>query len=88
MIRRRTAFLLAATSLLLSCNRGIEPGLYKAPEGYVRVYLDSLGQERALMYRDTSGVWADTASVDLKAIQKSLKPYVAPEFHRFPRPCS
>ena len=84
MIRRRTAFLLAATSLLLSCNRGIEPGLYKAPVGYVRVYLDSLGQERALMYRDTSGVWADTASVDLKAIKKSLKPYVAPEFHRFP----
>ena len=81
---RRAALLLAVASLLLSCNRGIEPGLYTAPEGFVRVYLDSLGQERALMYRDTSGVWADTMSVDLKALRKVLKPYGAPEFRRFP----
>ena len=36
------------------------------------------------MYRDTSGVWADTLTVDLKAEKMVLKPYEALEYHTFP----
>lgn len=75
---------LLAVLLLSACNRSVEPGLYKTADGFVRVYLDSLGNTKALMYRDTSSVWADTASIDLKAEKLALKPYEAPEFHLFP----
>lgn len=68
----------------MACNRTTEPGLYKTADGFVRVYLDSLGNTKAVMYRDTSSVWADTVSVDLKAEKLALKPYEAPEFHLFP----
>ena len=76
--------LLAAVGLAFSCSRSIEPGLYTAQGGYVHVYLDSLGNLKALMYRDTSALWADTLSIDLKEQKLALKPYEAPEFHRFP----
>jgi hypothetical protein len=36
------------------------------------------------MYRDTSGIWADTLSIDLKVEKPVLKPYEAPEFRLFP----
>ena len=71
-------------ALALSCSRAVEPGLYTAQGGFVRVFLDSLGNKKALMYRDTSALWADTLTFDLKANEKSLKPYNAPEFHLFP----
>ncbi len=70
--------------LALSCSRSVEPGLYTAQGGFVRVFLDSLGNKKAVMYRDTSALWADTLTFDLKTQEKSLKPYHAPEFHLFP----
>lgn len=71
-------------ALALSCSRAVEPGLYTAQGGYVRVFLDSLGNKKAVMYRDTSALWADTLTFDLKAQEKTLKPYKTPEFHLFP----
>ena len=71
-------------ALALSCSRAVEPGLYTAQGGFVRVFLDSLGNKKAIMYRDTSALWADTLAFDLKENEKSLKPYNAPEFHLFP----
>lgn len=70
--------------LALSCSRSVEPGLYTAQGGFVRVFFDSLGNKKAVMYRDTSALWADTLTFDLKTQEKSLKPYHAPEFHLFP----
>jgi acetyl esterase/lipase len=81
---RRILLLAAAIGLLLGCSRAVEPGLYTVQGGFVRVYLDSLGNTKALMYRDTSSIWADTVTVDLKAEKLDLKPYEAPEFHLFP----
>lgn len=75
---------LAVACLAAACVRTVDPGLYSVKDGFVRVYLDSLGNTKALMYRDTSSVWADTVSVDLKAEKLALKPYEAPEFHLFP----
>ena len=71
-------------ALAFSCSRAVEPGLYTAQGGFVRVFLDSLGNKKAIMYRDTSALWADTLTFDLKANEKTLKPYKAPEFHLFP----
>ena len=84
MSLRRLIVLGALAALALSCSRTPEPGLYTTQGGFVRVFVDSLGNTRALMYRDTSGVWADTLTVDLKAEKLALKPYEAPEFRRFP----
>ena len=81
---RRLILLGALLTLALSCTRTVEPGVYTVQGGFVRVYVDSLGNTKALMYRDTSGVWADTASLDLKAEKPVLKPYEAPEFRLFP----
>ena len=81
---RRLILLGALLTLALSCTRSVEPGLYTVQGGFVRVYVDSLGNTKALMYRDTSGVWADTSSLDLKAEKPVLKPYEAPEFRLFP----
>ena len=84
-MRTRHCFYLGLVlALSLACSRSVEPGLYTSQEGYVRVYVDSLGDTRALMYRDTSALWADTLSIDLKEQKLALKPYEAPEFHRFP----
>ena len=84
MSLRRLILLGALLTLALSCTRSIEPGVYTVQGGFVRVYVDSLGNTKALMYRDTSGVWADTSSLDLKAEKPVLKPYEAPEFRLFP----
>ena len=84
MSTRRIILLGAVIALAFSCSRGVEPGLYTVQGGFVRVYQDSLGNTKALMYRDTSALWADTLTFDLKAQEKSLKPYHAPEFHLFP----
>ncbi len=82
---KNSLFLLVACAILaLSCARSTEPGVYTVQGGYVRVFTDSIGNTKALMYRDTSGVWADTLSIDLKAEKLALKPYEAPEFHLFP----
>ena len=81
---RRLIILGALLTLVLSCTRTVEPGVYTVQGGFVRVYVDSLGNTKALMYRDTSGVWADTSSLDLKAEKPVLKPYEAPEFRLFP----
>jgi acetyl esterase/lipase len=81
---RRILLLAVAIGLLLGCSRTVEPGLYTVQDGFVRVYLDSLGNTKALMYRDTSSIWADTVTVDLKAEKLALKPYEVPEFHLFP----
>ena len=81
---RRLILLGALLTLALSCSRSVEPGVYTVQGGFVRVYVDSLGNTKALMYRDTSGVWADTSSLDLKAEKPVLKPYEAPEFRLFP----
>ena len=81
---RRLILLGALLTLALSCSRSVEPGVYTMQGGFVRVYVDSLGNTKALMYRDTSGVWADTSSLDLKAEKPVLKPYEAPEFRLFP----
>lgn len=81
---RRLILLGALLTLALSCTRSIEPGVYTVQGGFVRVYVDSLGNTKALLYRDTSGVWADTSSLDLKAEKPVLKPYEAPEFRLFP----
>jgi len=81
---RRLILLGALLTLALSCTRTVEPGVYTMQGGFVRVYVDSLGNTKALMYRDTSGVWADTSSLDLKAEKPVLKPYEAPEFRLFP----
>lgn len=71
--------------LLLSCSRSVEPGLYRVEEGgFLRVFTDSLGAEAAVLYRDTTALWADTVHVDLRTAKFPLKPYVAPPFHRFP----
>ena len=84
MTLRRLILLGAVLGLALACSRGVEPGLYTAPGGFVRIYVDSLGNTRALMYRDTSAIWADTVTIDLKAEKLALKPYEAPEFRLFP----
>lgn len=88
MTSRRLILSLAVLGLALSCSRSPEPGLYRVQtdggEGFVRVYLDSLGVERAVLYRDTSSVWADTLTIDLKERKWDLKPLEMPEFHRFP----
>jgi poly(3-hydroxybutyrate) depolymerase len=84
MNARRLLVLAAAIGLLFGCSRAIEPGLYTVQGGFVRVYIDSLGNTKALMYRDTSSIWADTVTVDLKAEKLALKPYEAPEFRLFP----
>ena len=84
MSLRRLFLLGAVLALALSCNRTPEPGLYTVQGGFVRVYVDSLGNTKALMYRDTSGIWADTVSIDLKGEKPALKPYEAPEFRLFP----
>ena len=67
MSLRRLFLLGAVAALALACNRTPEPGVYTVQGGFVRVYVDSLGATKALMYRDTSGIWADTLTVDLKA---------------------
>ena len=82
MVKKLIVFC-AAIGLFLACSKSVEPGLYTTQGGYVRVYVDSLGNTKALMYRDTSALWADTLTIDLKAAKLSLKPYEAPEFHRF-----
>ena len=84
MTFRRLFLLSAALGLAVSCSKSVEPGLYTAQGKFVRVCLDSLGNLKALMYRDTSALWADTLSVDLKEQKLALKPYSPPEFHRFP----
>ena len=84
MMIRRLFLLGALLALALSCSRSVEPGLYTVQGGFVRVYQDSLGNTKALMYRDTSALWADTLTIDLKEEKLALKPYEAPEFHRFP----
>ena len=84
MSLRRLFLLGAVAALALACTRTVEPGVYTVQGGFVRVYVDSLGATKALMYRDTSGVWADTLTVDLKAEKLALKPYEAPEFRLFP----
>ena len=84
MMIRRLFLLGALLALALSCSRSVEPGLYTVQGGFVRVYQDSLGNTKALMYRDTSALWADTLTIDLKEEKLTLKPYEAPEFHRFP----
>ena len=84
MTTHRLFLVLAVLGLTLACSRGVEPGLYTTEGGFVRVYVDSLGVTRALMYRDTSSIWADTVSVDLKAEKLALKPYEAPEYRLFP----
>ena len=81
---RRLILLGVFLTLALSCTRSVEPGVYTVQGGFVRVFVDSLGNTKALMYRDTSGVWADTSSLDLKAEKPVLKPYEAPEFRLFP----
>ena len=83
-MKKRHLIGILCLALALSCSRSVEPGLYTAQGGFVRVFLDSLGNKKALMYRDTSALWADTLTFDLKAQEKSLKPYNAPEFHLFP----
>ncbi len=80
----RSILACALAALALSCTRAVEPGVYTVQGGFVRVFVDSLGNTKALMYRDTSGVWADTLTVDLKAEKLALKPYEAPEFRLFP----
>ena len=84
MTIRRLILSGAVLALALSCSRSPEPGLYTVQEGFVRVYVDSLGITKALMYRDTSALWADTLSIDLKEQKLALKPFKAPEFRRFP----
>ena len=84
MSLRRLFLLGAVAALALACTRTVEPGVYTVQGGFVRVYVDSLGATKALMYRDTSGIWADTLTVDLKAEKLALKPYEAPEFRLFP----
>ena len=80
----RSILACALAALALSCVKSVEPGLYTTQGGFVRVFVDSLGNTKALMYRDTSGVWADTLTVDLKAEKLALKPYEAPDFRLFP----
>ena len=84
MTFRRLFLLGVVLALALSCSRSVEPGLYTVQGSFVRVYQDSLGNTKALMYRDTSALWADTLTIDLKEQKLDLKPYEAPEFHRFP----
>ena len=84
MSLRRLFLLGAVAALALACTRTVEPGVYTVQGGFVRVYVDSLGATKALMYRDTSGIWADTLTVDLKAEKLALNPYEAPEFRLFP----
>ena len=83
MTIRRLILSGAVLALALSCSRSAEPGLYTVQGGYVRIFQDSLGNTKALMYRDTSALWADTLSIDLKERKLAMKPYRAPEFHRF-----
>ena len=83
MMGKRLILFGAVIALALSCSRAVEPGLYTVQGGFLRVFLDSLGNTKALMYRDTSALWADTAFVDLKAGKLALKPYEMPEFRRF-----
>ena len=54
MSLRRLFLLGAVAALALACTRTVEPGVYTVQGGFVRVYVDSLGATKALMYRDTS----------------------------------
>ena len=44
---RRLFLLGGILCLALSCTRGVEPGLYTVQDGFVRVYVDSLGNTKA-----------------------------------------
>jgi len=81
---RRFRVLFPLFLFFVSCSRSLEPGLYQVAEGFLRVGVDSLGNETALLYRNGGGLWADTLTVDLKTDTYQMKPYHAPEFHRFP----
>ena len=80
-----TAIVLAG--LLCGCARTVEPGLYRVQtgggDGFVRVYTDSLGVDRAVLYRNLGNLWADTLGIDLKEQKLTLRTYEPPEFHRF-----
>ena len=45
---RRLILLGALLTLALSCSRSVEPGVYTVQGGFVRVYVDSLGNTKAL----------------------------------------
>lgn len=75
--------------LLAACSHPVEPGLYQVmtgeEESFLRISIDSLGREEAVLYRNNGSLWADTLHVDLQSGKWSLKPYEAPEFKRFPQ---
>ena len=74
--------------LLAACSRPAEPGLYQVlsgeEESFLRISVDSLGREEAILYRNNGGLWADTLHFDLQSKKLSLRPYEAPEFRQFP----
>ena len=74
--------------LLAACTRAPEPGIYRARTengtAFLRVSADSLGNEEAVLYNNTGGLWAEAAPIDLKSSKYSLEPYTAPEFQHYP----
>lgn len=88
-MRLKIHWLLAGLVLLLTaCMRTPEPGIYRARTetgtAFLRVSADSLGNEEAVLYNNTGGLWAEADPVDLKSSKFSLDSYVAPEFQHYP----
>lgn len=75
--------------LLAACSHPVEPGLYQVLSGeeerFLRIGVDSLGREEAVLYRNVGSLWADTLRFDLQSEKLPLRPYEVPEFNRFPQ---
>lgn len=69
MRRLGTALLVAGALLFAACSRPLEPGLYRVrgdlSDGFLRVGMDSLGNETALFYADSARLMADSIWVEL-----------------------
>ena len=48
-IHRISLFLASLLLFLVSCSHSVEPGLYQMQDGFLRVGLDSLGREEAVL---------------------------------------
>ena len=76
MRRLGVAVLVAGALLSVACSRPFEPGLYRvrgeSVDGFLRIGTDSLGNETALFYADSTRLMADSVWVSLSRPQIQL----------------
>ena len=77
--RGRSCLSLVLLSLLLSCSRAFEPGLYRIQsdgwDGFLQVGYDSLGAQDVRVYRNSGLLLADTVRAELRSERR--KPVLA-----------